>query len=311
MKTIFIFLVLGILVSANERTQVHMGTLISVRVADENLSDEIFSLFRDLDERLSTYKSDSEISRLNRNYEANLSLIARDVVERSIVMNRVTHGAFDVTIGSLTHGAYHFGTEEKLPTSAEITHALSLVGGDRIVVAKDTVRVVPGTIIDLGGIAKGYAVDLACGIVTRHSVHRAVIAASGDIGCLGECEVKIADPFHPNGCIVSISSSLPRFAISTSGNYERYIRNKEHNHLLDPKSGRSEQIFASVTLMGEGDNTALDALSTAVAVMKEKEGIALLESLPHIRYYLVHNDGRVIQSQNLKHWKGVRFSRVR
>jgi FAD:protein FMN transferase len=310
MKTFFIFIMLGTLLGAHERTQVHMGTLISVHVADENLCDKVFDLFNDLDQHLSTYKSDSEISRLNRNGDVNVSAITREVLERSVEMDRLTHGAFDVTIGSLSHGAYHFGGEEKLPTSAEIARALTFVGGDHLQIDHDSVHVTPGTIIDLGGIGKGFAVDKSIKLLVQHGVTKAVIAASGDIGCLGECEVKIADPFHPNGFIASVSSSLPRFAISTSGNYERYIRNKEHNHLLDPKSGKSEQIFASVTLMGEGDNTLLDALSTAVAVMGEKEGITLLKSLPMIRYYLVYNDGRVIQSQNLKNWKGVRFSRV-
>jgi len=288
-----------------------MGTLISVRVADINLSDEVFALFRDLDERLSTYKADSEISRLNRDYEANLSLMARDVLERSIAMNRLTYGAFDVTVGSLTHGAYHFGGEEKIPSAEEIRRALVSVGGERIRIDKGLVRVIPGTIIDLGGIAKGYAVDLACTMLEERGAGRAVVAASGDIGCLGECEVKITDPFHPDGYAASVFSVRKRFAISTSGNYERYIRTKEHNHLLNPKTGKSERIFASVTLMGDGDNTTLDALSTAVAVMEESKAVALLESMPEIRYYLIKNDGRVIQSPNLKNWEGVRFSRVR
>lgn len=299
---------LATLLGAHERTQVHMGTLINIRMDDENLSDKVFDLFSDLDQRLSTYKRDSEISRLNRNGDVNVSAVTREVLERSVEMNRLTHGAFDVTIGSLSHGAYHFGGEEKLPTSAEITRALTFVGGDHLKIDHDRVYVTPGTIIDLGGIGKGFAVDKSIELLQQYGVTKAVIAASGDIGCLGECEVKITDPFHPNAFIATVTSSLSRFAISTSGNYERYIRNKEHNHLLDPKTGKSEQKFASVTLMAEGDNTALDALSTAVAVMGEKEGIVLLQSMPDIHYYLVHNNGGVIQSKNLKNWKGVSFN---
>jgi thiamine biosynthesis lipoprotein len=308
MKTFILFLVLGTLLGAHERTQVHMGTLISVRVDDENLTDKVFDLFSDLDQRLSTYKSDSEISRLNRNGDINVSAVTREILARSVEMNRLTHGAFDVTIGSLSHGAYHFGAKERLPTSTEINRALAFVGGDNLKIDHDRVHVTPGTIVDLGGIGKGFAVDKSIELLMHHGVTKAVIAASGDIGCLGECEVQITDPFHPNGFIASVSSSLSRFAISTSGNYERYIRNKEHNHLLDPKTGKSEQRFASVTLMAEGDNTALDALSTAVAVMGEKEGITLLQSMPDIHYYLVYNNGSVVQSKNLKNWKGVSFN---
>jgi len=310
MKWVVFIGFMSLLLWGSERTQVHMGTLISVRVSDENLSDEVFALFRDLDQRLSTYKSDSEISRLNRDHKAVVSPIARDVLERSIAMNRLTHGAFDVTIGSLSHGAYHFGSDERLPEQGEIDRLRQFVGADRLYRDQEIFRVAPGTIIDLGGIAKGYAVDLACTMLERRGVKNAVIAASGDIGCLGECDVVIADPFHPEGIIAQIHSTLPRFSISTSGNYERYIRTKEHNHLLDPKTGKSEQTFASVTLMGEGNNTTLDALSTAVAVMEEKEAVLLLESMPYIGYYLVRNDGRVIQSPLLMRWKGLGFSKV-
>lgn len=284
-----------------------MGTLISVRVADENLSDAVFNLFHELDMKLSTYKSDSEISRLNRDYEINASKVTGNILERSLEMNRISHGAFDITIGSLSHGAYHFGGAEKLPTPATIHHALAFVGGNHIQMENDKVRITPGTIIDLGGIGKGYAVDLAIELLSQHNMSSAIIAASGDIGCLGPCDVKITDPFHPDGYFGAISSTLPRFAISTSGNYERYIRTKEHNHLLNPKTGKSERIFASVTLMGEGDNTKLDALATAVSVMHLKDAIRLLQE-QKIAYILILNDGTLFQSEMPN---GVFFSKVR
>jgi len=284
---------------ASQRTQVHMGTLIRVDVDEQNLSDDVFALFNDLDNRLSTYKSDSEISHLNRDHEANLSNVTRTVLERSIEMNHKTQGAFDITIGSLSHGAYHFGTDEKLPTSAEIRHALTFVGGNHIWMDDEKVSVTKGTIIDLGGIGKGYAVDLSITLLEHHGVKKAVIAASGDIGCLGECEVRIQDPFHPKGVVATVTSILPRFAISTSGNYERYIRNKEHNHLLNPKTGKSEQNFASVTLFGKGDNTALDAIATGVSIMKLDQAITVLER-EDIGYFLIQNDGHIFQSKTLE-----------
>ncbi|MDO9304958.1 MAG: FAD:protein FMN transferase [Sulfuricurvum sp.] len=313
MKTLFYFLSLGMFLFADERVQMHMGTLISVNITEredvlvpagyENLSDEVFALFKDLDEKLSTYKSDSEISRLNRDHEANLSDVTRTVLERSIEMNHKTQGAFDITIGSLSHGAYHFGTQEKIPTSAELHHALTFVGGNHIWMDHEKVTVTKGTIIDLGGIGKGYAVDLSVTLLEHHGVKKAVIAASGDIGCLGKCEVRIQDPFHPKGIVATVTSILPRFAISTSGNYERYIRNKEHNHLLNPKTGKSEQNFASITLFGKGDNTALDAIATGVSIMRADQAIALLER-ENIGYFLIQNDGHLFQSKIIE---GIRI----
>jgi thiamine biosynthesis lipoprotein len=281
---------------ATPRTQMHMGTLIHVNVADENLSDAVFSLFKELDNRLSTYKSDSEISHLNRDYEINASIDTQKILERSLEMSQISDGAFDVTIGSLTHGAYRFGHEdEHLPTTSEIMTLKKFVGSKRMFLKGTNVKILPKTIIDLGGIAKGYAVDLSLELLERQSVKKAVVAASGDIGCLGSCDVHIQDPFHPDGSIALIHSSLRRIAISTSGNYERYIKNKTHNHLLDPKTGLSEQRYASITLIDKEDNTRLDALATAVSVMEEKKACALLYSLK-IGYVLITNDGKIIKN---------------
>lgn len=307
MKIFLLLLMTVNLLNAGERTQVHMGTLISVQIADENLSDAVFALFHDLDQRLSTYKDDSEISCLNRDHEANLSDITRDVLERSIVMSRLSHGAFDITIGSLSHGAYRFGKEERLPSKGELKEALTHVGIDKLRLQGNRAFLSSGSVIDLGGIGKGYAVDLAIKLLTQHGVGSAVIAASGDIGCIGPCDVSIADPFHPDAVFAALHSSLSRFAISTSGNYERYIRSKEHNHLLNPKTGISEQRFASVTLVDNGDNTRIDALATAVSVMEVKEAIALLEE-QKIAYLLIENNGNVFQSQMPE---GVVFKKVR
>lgn len=293
MKKLFLLLSTIAVLYAMPRTQMHMGTLINVEVDEENLSNDVFTLFKELDNRLSTYKSDSEISRLNREQEINASIDTQNILERSLEMYRLSDGAFDITIGSLTHGTYRFGYDnEHLPSRAELQKSGKRVGSKRIALKENKVKILPETIIDLGGIAKGYAVDLSLELLERHSVKKAVVAASGDIGCLGSCDIQIRDPFHPDGSIALIRSSLPRLAISTSGNYERYIKNKTHNHLIDPKTGYSEQLYASITLIDTKDNTRLDALATAVSVMGEKKALTLLHSLG-IGYVLIYNDGKI------------------
>ena len=281
----------------NQRTQAHMGTLISVNVADENLSDEVFFLFGDLDNRLSTYKSDSEISRLNRRLELNVSEVTRRVLERSMEMSRLSDGAFDVTIGAVTHGIYRFGYDnEHLPSKIQLQKSQNRVGVYRMQIEGNHVTLLPGTIIDLGGIGKGYAVDLAMNLLKQKGVSNAVVAASGDIGCWGGCTIEIQDPFHPKGHIATITSTLPHLAVSTSGNYERYIKNKTHNHLINPKTGQSQQRYASITLIDTGDNTRIDALATAVSVMEEEKAIEMLKKL-NITYVLIRNDGTMVKSK--------------
>lgn len=308
MKLLCILLTISSLLLGNQRAQAHMGTYISVSIADENLSDEVFSVFYDLDNRLSTYKSDSEISRLNRNLELNVSEVTRKVLQRSIEMHYLSDGAFDITVGSFTHGTYRFGYEnEHLPSHKELKNAEKSVGTNRINIVGNTIKLLSGTVIDLGGIGKGYAVDVALDLLISKGVTNAVVAASGDIGCLGECMINIQDPFHSQGHIATITSTLPRFAISTSGNYERYIKNKSHNHLIDPKTGQSQQRYASITLIDSQDNTRLDALATAVSIMEETKAIQMLEKL-NIRYILIRNDRTMVKSEMPK---GVGISSIK
>ncbi len=298
MKTLWILFIINIILWADERTQVHMGTLISVRTPDIDTSDAIFNLFRELDESLSTYKNDSEISRLNRLGEMDLTPRTQKVLERSLEISALTHGVFDITIGSVSFGAYHFGENECLPDKNQLHKALKHVGTDKLKLIGNHASLAKGSVIDLGGIGKGYAVDLAIDLLQKRQIVSAIVAASGDIGCIGPCDISIADPFHPNSIFTTLHSKLPRFAISTSGNYERYIKNKSHNHLLNPKTGKSEQLFASVTLYGDGDNTALDAIATAVSIMTLHDAISLLND-KKIEYFLILNNGNVIKSKSI------------
>lgn len=306
MKWILFLIILMLSVQGNDRMQVHMGTVISVRVENIDASDAVFGLFQDLDNRLSTYKEDSEISRLNREQILLPSEPTRLILERSIEMARITGGAFDVTIGALSHGAYRFGRDERLPDQQEITEAKGNIGIDRLRIDKERATLEKGSIVDLGGIAKGFAVDLSIELLLKRGIDKAVVAASGDIGCIGPCQIEINDPFHPEGSIAVLRSSLPRLAVSTSGNYERYIRTKQHNHLLDPSTGLSGQVFASVTLLGDGDNTRLDAIATAVSVMEMDRAVALLER-ERIAYLLILNDGTILRSEMPY---GIVFSRA-
>lgn len=291
MKTLLLLIGLTSLAWSVERTQVHMGTYVSVRVANDAAADAVFERFAVLERLLSTYRDDSEISRLGRGEAVAVSPLTRRVLERSLEMNRYSGGAFDITIGSLTHDAYRFGyADATIPTEETISEGIKRIGSDRIRIFPDRVEVTLGTKIDLGGIGKGYAVDVAAETLRDRGIREGLIAASGDIACLGSCEVMIADPFHPEGTVARITSTLPRLAVSTSGNYERYVRSKQYNHLLDPKTGKPQQRFASITLVDTTDNTRIDALATAVSVMEEEAGIAMLGRLG-IGYILIRNDG--------------------
>ena len=284
----------------SERMQVHMGTFIAVSTEQAENSDEVFSLFSELDHKLSTYKNDSEISRLNRGEKFEVSEQTLEILTRSLQMHHRSEGAFDITVGAWSHQGYRFGYENEREISEDERERLGRLRGiERIHIDGGIVSLEEGTTLDLGGIAKGYAVDLSILRLLERGAGDSVVAASGDIGCIGPCLVQIQNPFVPEGSIGTIRSTLPRLAVSTSGNYERYIRTKENNHLLDPKTGRPQQVYASITLIDDQDNTRLDALATAVSVMDEDQAISMLER-EGIAYLLIRNDQNCIHSKMKK-----------
>lgn len=295
MKSLLLFLLTLTYLWAEQRIQVHMGTFISVKTQKLEDSDAVFELFKKLDNTLSSYKENSEISLLNTKGSLKVSPLTATLLQRSLELSKLSGGAFDVTIGALSHGVYGFGSDAHLATQKEIAQGLKHIGKNKLFLKKEIAYLKQGTLLDLGGIAKGYGVDLAIKILQNKGVKKAVVAASGDIGCIAECKVAIQDPFHSQKTLFTLHSSWLRFAVSTSGNYEQYVYNKTHNHLLNPQTGQSEQIFASVTLFAKEDNTKLDALATAVAIMSLSQALTLLEK-EKIAYVLVLNNGKIYKS---------------
>jgi len=86
----------------------------------------------------------------------------------------------------------------------------------------------------------------------KKGVKKAVISASGDIRCLDKCHLYIKNPFG-EGWIIDLKTKHRNISISTSGNYERFIKSKENNHLINPKTGKPQQNFASITLFSIGN----------------------------------------------------------
>jgi len=315
MKILFILLVLlAELASAQmlTRTQMHMGTLIGVTLNEEKQADfiEAFKTFEQLDALLSTYKEDSEISRLNRHKSIEASPETLEVVRRALEIRTMTDGTFDITIGSLSKNAYRFGSDDAaVPDKKLLQKHLEGVGG-AIGITKNRIELAAQSTVDLGGIGKGFAVDKAKELLQKRGIQNGVIAASGDIVCLGPCLIEITNPFKPESVLATFRSKLSKLSVSTSGNYERFIRHKSINHLLDPQTGKPQQFFASVTLISKEDNTLLDALATAVSVMSVEKAKAFLNGRDDLAYVLILNDERRLVSSNLKQFtKEFRFNR--
>ena len=210
-------------------------------------------------------------------------------------------GAFDPSLGPVSRLWNLSAGEPRLPPAPEIAQAMTKVGLDRIEIdsATGTVRLSePGMALDLGGIAKGYALDRARLVIENFGVKAALVNAGGDILAVGEkapgkpWRVGVQDPRSGNA-MVAVASVKDKIIV-TSGDYERFfVKNgKRYHHILDPRTGYPATGLRSVTIVATDGLTA-DALATAVLVLGPDEGLKLVESIQGIEALLIDSAGRV------------------
>ena len=279
-----------------KQTEMIMGTLVEITVipANEKAIREAFEALKKVDALMSTYKEDSETSILNREGKAQVSEETLEVIEDAIKFSNLTDGAFDITCRPLINLWKKAKKEEKVPTEEEMEEAISLVGYQRIILEGNQIRLEKeGMQIDLGGIAKGYAVDKAIEALKKNSIKRALVNAGGDLYALGtdpqgeKWQIGVQDPREEDKIIDIIK--VKDKAVATSGDYRRYftLEGKRFSHIVNPKTGLTVQdVPMSVTIIGP-DATTTDALSTGVFVLGPEEGMKLIESLPEVEGMII------------------------
>lgn len=289
-----------------KQTEMIMGTLVEITIipANEKAIKEAFEALKKVDALMSTYKEDSEISILNREGKAQVSQQTLEVIEDAIEFSKLTRGAFDITSRPLINLWKKAEKEEKVPTEQEIEKAISLVSWDKIFIEGNQVRLgKEGMQIDLGGIAKGYAVDKAIEALKKNGIKRALVNAGGDLYALGEApqgggwSIGIQDPREEDKIIDTIK--VKDKAVATSGDYRRYfiLEGKRFSHIVNPKTGLTVQdVPMSVTIVGP-DATTTDALSTGVFVLGPEEGMKLIESLPEVEGMIISEGMKKLTSE--------------
>lgn len=251
-----------------------------------------------VDDLMSDYKSDSEIGRVNSEASEKPVPIEEwtyEVIKRSIEFSKLTDGAFDITVGSLVD---LFRLEKKTgiaPSEELIADAKSKVGYEKLILDDSNMTVqfaVKGMRLDLGGIAKGYAIDMAIEQMQRLGAIGGMVDIGGDVRCFGvppkgksHWLVGLQDPNVASEQIDSgkllLTLKVTDAAVATSGDYQQYaiIDGERRSHIIDRKTGTSTEGLSSVTIIA-GNATDADALATAISVMGPERGMALIEKLP-------------------------------
>lgn len=292
-----------------------MGTAIHVELwapdeaGGQAAIDAVMDEMRRIDASMSPYKPESELSRVNREASkrpVTVSAELFELIQRAQEFSKQTRGAFDITFSSVGY-LYDYRREVK-PSEAQIKQKLPAIDYRHVKLdaRARTIRFArAGVRIDLGGIAKGHAVDAGIAIVRQRGFQHALVTAGGDSRILGDHRGRpwIIGVRDPRGKPDDMVAALPLQdeAISTSGDYERYfeIDGVRYHHIINPKTGKSVSGVRSVTVIGP-DATTTDALSTSVFVLGLNEGMALIESLPGIEAIIVTPDGAMHYSSGLQ-----------
>lgn len=252
----------------------------------ERLIRDVQAEFERINQLMSPYIASSELSLLNRLAAQQAVTVSAEFYQLLAQAKRISllsNGAFDVTFASV--GFYYDYRARKKPDAAQLQQARQYVNFNSIELLGDNqVRYSqPGVKIDLGGIAKGYAVERGIGLLIANGIKHAQLTAGGDSRMLGD---KLGKPWlvgikHPRqDDKYAAQLPLADSAISTSGDYERYFIEDgvRYHHIIDPKTGHSASGLLSVSVLGP-DTTQTDALSTTLFVLGVEQGMALIERI--------------------------------
>jgi thiamine biosynthesis lipoprotein len=300
-----------------EETREMMGTYVTVIIYSDlensqRIIDAAFDRIQEISDIASIYDEASQMSELNRTgiiEDPSGELL--ELINLSKEYYNITGGSFDITISPVLR-LWREGLwkESEAVQEEKINEALELVGSDMINIGNSSIAfTIPGMSADLGGIAKGYAVDEALEVISSLGVGSALVNAGGDVGALGRRAdgkkwlVDLDDPDDFDGENISIKT-LPSFefedmAVATSGNYYRYYDpEKEVHHITDPATGYSANKCISATVIAESCTEA-DVLATAVFVKGPVEGLQLVENMESVEALVIDIDGNIYQSSGL------------
>lgn len=299
-----------------KRTQMHMGTLVTVTsVADnqeraQSAATAAFAEIHRLEQLLSTWIPTSELSHVNEAAgvkPVHVSPETMTVVRRAIQAGELTGGSFNVVIGPAVD-AWSVTEKQQIPTAAELESLRPLLDLHAVhadVWSRTIYLEKPGMKIDVGGIGKGYAADQAVSAMRKAGAVAGVVALSGDIKTFGRLPGGEGFPVgirHPRkGDAVLAWIDLQDEAISTAGDYERFFERDgiRYHHILDPETLQPARGCQSVTIIAR-EGVWADGLDTGIFVLGPGRGMALVEHLEDVEAVMVDQDGHMLVSSGLK-----------
>ena len=292
-----------------EAVEPHMGTLFRIKLYAETEAHantafhSAFERVRQLDETLSDYKPASELSRVTRGPVHEPVMVGIDlfrVLSAAEEFASQSEGAFDVTLGPLTH-LWRTGRKMGVvPGDRLVQTAFQRCGSRKLHldINSQAVRTdMAGMELDAGGIAKGYAADQALAALRAAGISHALVAASGDLAFSDAPPGKPGwsigiDSFDRAGKQFTRILMLTNGAVSTSGDTEQHLESggKRYSHILDGRTGRPLTSSLTVTVVALTGFEA-DAAATAISVLGAEKGFVFADRRPGMAALIVDRKG--------------------
>lgn len=294
----------------------HMGTIITERVFGKNAkraAEQVMGRMEEVEKTMTINVSGGDINSLNDmagKESVKLRSDAMFVLQSAYKFAELSRGAFDVTVGPLVKAWGIFTDHSRVPSDEEIKKLLGLVDYRSLSLDKEsgTAKLQKeGQIVDLGGVAKGYAGDEAIRIYKENGIKSAFVNIGGNVVVLGHkpdgspWSIGIQNPRAQNGVYIGIVKVADK-AVVSSGDYERYFikDNIRYHHIIDPRTGYpSDSGLIGTTVIADKSIDA-DALSTAAFVLGLEEGMKLIESIGGVDAVFITKDKKVYTTSGLK-----------
>ncbi|AAP95355.1 thiamine biosynthesis lipoprotein [[Haemophilus] ducreyi 35000HP] len=308
-----------------------MGTTYTVKYIDdgkianlptaEQVKKQLDDVLKVVNDEMSTYQLDSQISRFNKLREVNTPFeISPDfatVVAEAIRLNKITEGALDVTVGPLVN-LWGFGPDRRLdkqPSAAQINQRAAFVGIDKLALNiehKPTLtKSVPNLYLDLSSIAKGFGVDKIADQLEMLGLENYLVEVGGELRGKGKnlqglnWQIAIEKPNFEQGQTVQITVPLHNLGMATSGNYRNYFEDEQGNrlsHIIDPKALKPvNHKLASITVLAPTSMTA-DGLSTGLFVLGAEKALEVAER-EKLAIFLIIKNGDGFETQMSSQFK--------
>jgi len=300
-----------------KRTTLLMGGRFDITIvakdslsAEQNIEEVITEITR-IENLISDWKPDSQVSQVNQNAGIKPVKVDREVFEltqRAIQFSEATKGGFDVSFAAMDKIWKFDGSMTEMPSAEAIKKSVEKVGYKNIILdsVQSTIFLkLKGMKIGFGALGEGYATDKCRNMMLAKGIKAGIVNGSGDMTAWGkqpngkDWNIGMTNPFHPDTLFAVVP--LNNGAVTTSGSYEKFVvfNGKRYSHIINPATGYPAIGLCSVSVFGPNAETA-NGLSTSLMVLGQKEGLLLLKKYPEYSCVMITDNGKLVKSKNFK-----------